>query len=216
MCNYCKKKGHVKDECYNLHDRPEEADHGYGGQQKGQVNLSQSKELPQSKEEFGSQKSSSTLRLDTQDIKRLKAFLETLRTSSTNLGGCSFVQLDMSLASHGYSASNSNQPTSWIIIIDFDATDHMTFSSISFSTCTPCSSSWKIITADGSPITVAGVSAILLSPFLTLKNDLHAPKLSTNLISVHHLLHDLNCSLTFLPNGCGFIRPNFNKDDWAC
>ena len=44
VCNCCKKKGHVRDECYKLDGRPQDSDRGYGRQTKGQANLSQSKE----------------------------------------------------------------------------------------------------------------------------------------------------------------------------
>lgn len=65
-------------------------------------------------------------------------------------------------------------------------------------------SSWKIIIADESSIIITGISDIYLSPFLTLKNALHVPKLATNLISIQHLINDSNCSLTFLLNYCVF------------
>lgn len=106
----------------------------------------------------------------------------------------------MSLPSCGHSASNYSQPASWII--DSGATNHMTFSSKSFSNYTPCSSSWKIITV--ASITVAGICDIYLSSSPTLKNVLHVPKLTTSPISVHRLLYDSNCSLTFLPHCCVF------------
>ena len=161
MCNYCEKKGHVKDECYKFHGRPQEVHRGYGEQWKGQVNLSRSKELSQSKEELGSQESSSTMGLDKQDIEKLKAFLKTLGTSSTNPGVCSFAQSCMSIASCGYNASSYNQPSSWIM--DSGATDHITFSSSSLSNYTSCSSSRKIITTVGSSITMAGIGDNYLS-----------------------------------------------------
>jgi len=120
----------------------------------------------------------------------------------------------MSLTSHGLSALDYNQPTSWII--DFGAIDHMTFSSKSLSPYTPCSSSRKIIIANGSSIIVTKIGDIHLSPSLTLKNPLHVPKLTTNLISVQHLINDSNCSLTFLSNYYVFQDQDSGEDNWAC
>ena len=75
----------------------------------------------------------------------------------------------------------------------------MTVTSTSFSTYTPCSSSQKILTVDGSSITMVEVGDIHLSPSLVLKNVLQVPKLTTNLVSVYHFLRDTNCVLIFYP-----------------
>ncbi|KAJ4712334.1 hypothetical protein OWV82_014593 [Melia azedarach] len=46
----------------------------------------------------------------------------------------------------------------------------------------------KIATADGSLSTVAGVGDVKISPSFILKNVLHVPKLSTNLVSINTLM----------------------------
>ena len=71
-----------------------------------------------------------------------------------------------------------------------------------FSTYSPCPSNKKISTADGTLITVAGQGEVQISPSITLKNVLHVPKLSTNLISIQNLTKDLSCNVVFYSNSC--------------
>lgn len=80
----------------------------------------------------------------------------------------------------------------------------MTHSSQNFSTYRPCPSTRKITTADGSLITVTGLGNIPINPCIALKNVLHVPKLSTNLISIKKLTQDLNCTVIFCSNYCEF------------
>ena len=91
---------------------------------------------------------------------------------------------------------------SWIV--DLGATDHMTHTLSHFSTYTPCPSNRKIIVANGSLVTVAGVGDIFITPNLVLKDVLHVPKLSANLISIQKLTKDLHCQVIFYPFYCVF------------
>ena len=77
---------------------------------------------------------------------------------------------------------------SWII--DFGATDHITSKSQLFHTYTPSPSNKKIAVANGSLVTVAGFEDIYIAPTLILKNVLHVPKLSANLVSIQKLTLD--------------------------
>lgn len=69
-----------------------------------------------------------------------------------------------------------------------------------FRTYTPCLSSRKIIVANGALATVAGFGEIHITSNLILKNVLHVPKLSDNLVSIKKLTHDLKCYATFTPS----------------
>ena len=91
---------------------------------------------------------------------------------------------------------------SWII--DSDATDHMTTKSQLFHTYTPNPSNKKIAVANGFLATVAGFGEIYISPTLILKNVLHVPNLSANLVSIQKLTHDLKCYAIFFPSYCVF------------
>ena len=114
---------------------------------------------------------------------------------------------------HPYSISLNASDTSydkpWIT--DSGATDHMTFESSLFITYSPCPSTRKVVTADGSLTTVAGIGDVQINSSLTLKNVLHVPKLSTNLISIHKLTHDLCCQFTFDDTYCIFQEKDSGK-----
>ena len=87
---------------------------------------------------------------------------------------------------------------SWII--DSGATDHMTSKSQLFNTYTLNPSNKKIVVANGSLATIAGFEDIYITPTLILKNVLHVPKFSANLVAIQKLTHDLKCYAIFLPS----------------
>ena len=80
----------------------------------------------------------------------------------------------------------------------------MTHASQYFSTYTSCPSSRKIIVANGSLAIVAGLGDIYVTPSLILKNVLHVPKLSANLVLIQKLIEDLKCYEIFHPSYCVF------------
>ena len=82
-------------------------------------------------------------------------------------------------------------------ILNSGATDHMTGTSELFSSYTPCAENQKVKIVDGSFATVVGKGTIIVSPSLTLKNVLHVPHLTYNLISVRKLALDFNCQVNF-------------------
>lgn len=85
--------------------------------------------------------------------------------------------------------------TSWII--DSGATNQLTPTSQFLHSCNPCLSNRKIMVANGSVATIAGVGDIRVTSTIILKNVLHVPKLSANQVSIKKLTKDLNCYATF-------------------
>ena len=77
------------------------------------------------------------------------------------------------------------------------AIDHMTYSSLLFSTYNPCLSNRKISIAIGSLTTVAGLEDIQVTPSFVLKYVLHVPKLAINLVSIQKITKDLKCHVYF-------------------
>ena len=80
----------------------------------------------------------------------------------------------------------------------------MTPKSQLFHTYTPSPSNKKIAVANGSLATIAGFGDIYITPTLILKNVLHVPKLSTSLVSIQKLTHDLKCYAIFFLYYCVF------------
>lgn len=70
----------------------------------------------------------------------------------------------------------------------------MTISSQFFSTYKPCSSNRKISVANGSLVTVAG-----------LTNLLHVPNLAASLVSIQKITKDLRYHLNFYPSYFVFL-----------
>lgn len=80
-----------------------------------------------------------------------------------------------------------------------------------FSTYFPCPSNKRIATADGSLTTVARVGDVKISASLTLKNVLHVPRLSTDLVSIQKLTQDLHCNVDFYRSYCVFQDKDSGK-----
>ena len=75
----------------------------------------------------------------------------------------------------------------------------MTHSSHQFNKYNPCPSNRKIAKVDSSLTIVIGVGDVQICPTLTLRNELHVPKLSANLVSIQKLTQNLGCNVTFYP-----------------
>lgn len=78
----------------------------------------------------------------------------------------------------------------------------MTCSSQKFISYTTCPSNRKIVITDGTTTTTANQGNVYISDTLILKNALHVPKLSTNLVSIQKLTIDYNCRVIFHPSYC--------------
>jgi hypothetical protein len=115
---------------------------------------------------------------------------------------CSLAYSGAFLTSIGLNVSGKTFANSWVM--DSGATNHMTHSPNGFTTYFQCPSSRKIATANGSLTTVAGVGDVKIGPSLILKNVLHVPRLSTNLVSIQKLTQDLRCNVVFHHSYCVF------------
>jgi hypothetical protein len=88
-------------------------------------------------------------------------------------------------------------------VIDFGATDHMTYSNEDFSDIVqPRRKIFLNVNGVSSPIT--RTRDVNLTQLLCLKNTLLVPNLSTKLISVGQLTEDLNYVVLMYPNFCIF------------
>ena len=189
-CTYCNKPRHTREKCWKLNGKSSSREWGnHGGQQRPQAHLA---EQPKPEE------NSATGGFNSEEIEKLKNLLGSLEKSS---GACSLTLSGKPSFLFCMNASGKIIfANSWII--DSGATDHMTPTSHLFHTYTPCPSNRKITVANGSLATVAGFGDIHITPILVLKNVLHVPKLSANLVSIQKLTHDLKCCATFFPSHC--------------
>ncbi|KAI5387497.1 hypothetical protein KIW84_073566 [Lathyrus oleraceus] len=115
-----------------------------------------------------------------------------------------------SIATKGKSAFlNVSLSHTWIV--DSGVSDHMAGESTMFSSYSPCACNQKIKIADGSFSAIASKESVVLSPMLTLKNVLHVPNLSCNLMFVSKLAQDINCQTNFFRSHKVFQDLNSGK-----
>ena len=135
-----------------------------------------------------------------------------LKLLKSNSGSLSTPNATIAQAGSKLNALSCHLPishTPWII--DSGASDHMTSFSHLFHTYTPCSGHKKVRIADGSYSPIAGNGLINLSKTISLKNVLHVPKLTCNLLSVSKLSRDSNCRVIFSKYHCVFQEQNSGK-----
>ncbi|KAL8161679.1 hypothetical protein V2J09_013168 [Rumex salicifolius] len=100
-------------------------------------------------------------------------------------------------------AGNVNSQ-SWVI--DSGATHHITLDLSLFDNYTVLPKAEFISMPDGSRKEIKHVGTVHLRGKFTIRNVLHVPKFSFNLISVTHLTKDLNFNLLFTPSQCLFVQ----------
>lgn len=129
------KEGTQKENCWKLNGKPPRMGPGggyKGNQPKGQVHLT-------NVEEPGRETRSTEIgRFNSEDIERLRNFLNTLEKPS---GSCSFAQNGNTLNSYVLGATNKYISSTWVI--NSGATDHMTHFANWFTTYKPCPSNNK-------------------------------------------------------------------------
>ena len=193
-CSYCKKSRHTRERSWKLHGKPPSREWIQRGEQsktQGQANVATVQENATQLQEFSG--------FNREEIERLRSLISNLEKPS---GTCSLVYSGESSSFIGLNVSDTTFAKSWVM--DSGATDHVTHSPSIFFTYFPCPSSRKIATANDSLITVAGIGDVKLNPSLVLKNVLHVPTLSTNLISIKKLTQDSNCNVIFNQVLCVF------------
>ena len=103
---------------------------------------------------------------------------------------CSLTLSGETLISLGLNASSNEFRNAWIL--DSSATDHMTHNPNQFKTYLSCPRNRKIVIADGTTTTMASIGDVQDTSNLVLKNVLHVPQLSTNLVSIQKLTRYLS------------------------
>ena len=177
-CDYCNKPRHTREACWKLHGKP--ADWKNSKHSRASANEVENLEKNLSKEQ----------------IAHLIKLLTSNPPPSTPSGSLAQTgSIINALFSHSTTAP-------WII--DSGASDHMTSISSLFDSYYPCPGNKKVRVADGSLSSIAGKGSIKISGTIELKNVLHVPKLSCNLLSVSKLTKDSNCCAVFFDSHCEF------------
>jgi transposase InsO family protein len=186
VCDYCGKNRHTRQDCFKLHGRPNNRKTG----------------------KFGDRPASSTNEANSSPFtkEQMDHLFKLLKfNSSPNVPVGTVAQT----GKNSWALSVQNHSNPWII--DSGASEHMTNCSHLFSSYFPSSGSEKVRIADGSYSSIAGKGSIKISEQITLQSVLHVPKFACNLLSVHKLSKDTNCSVLFRSSTCVFQDQNSGK-----
>ncbi|XP_073104383.1 uncharacterized protein [Elaeis guineensis] len=213
VCFHCKKPGHTKTFCWDLHGRPNQprrGSRGRGGRRSGGRTGGQNHVRGPAQANLSEETEGAIRSLSTEEYQTFRRMMEKYESSS-NTTPSTLEQsshqdeyLDSSLfahsgtsykLSHAFTCGTSN---SWVI--DSGASSHMTGAPNSFISYSPCSGHDKVRIADGSFTPVSRKGSIDCTPNLRLSSVLHVPSFPTNLLSISSVTRDLNCSVTFWPS----------------
>lgn len=91
--------------------------------------------------------------------------------------------------------------SSWLT--DFDPTHHVTLDAILMTCHSDYGGPDRCMVGDGSGLNISHISSFVLSSHTadsSLKNVMHVPEISRNLLSVAQFIKDNNCSFEFHPS----------------
>ena len=195
VCSYCKKSGHIKDKCWQLHGRPPHLARAHAVQNSQQNSQTGSGSImPSAANVTGNSIMTPAQDFQTmlQEIQHLKNLLNHSNSviSSTSLAnsGKNYILSSLTLFT-------TNLTTAWLL--DSGATDHMTPLSNIFTSYESVAPRKNVQTADGTLLPVAGIGAINLKPIGHITYVLHVPKLFVSLVSVQKLASLKNYNILF-------------------
>ena len=200
-CDHCNKAYHTRETCWLIHGKPEDFVPN---------RLKKKGVTPHSVQRVSSQSAPpGVVNLTSSQVEQLCNLLSqsTVKSKAAPGASPSTPAPNVSLMARQGSSEPSvahmlNSGKQWIV--DSGATDHMTGNSQFFLSYSPSSGQQKVQMANVNFSTVAGKGTVRLSPALLLKDVLHVPKLTYNLISVCKLTTDLPCGVNFSKTACVF------------
>ena len=184
VCSSCKKPGHHKDKCWQLHGRPPHLAkaHAVQNSQKGGGLDVTSKNIP----------SAQDFQKMLQELQHLKTVLN---SSTSIIGSTSMANSGKNEIFSSLTFFTNNITAAWIL--DSGATDHKTPLSHIFTSYEPVAPGKHVQTADGTLLPVIGIGVINLQPIGLITHVLHVPKLFVSLVSIQRLAKLKNYSILF-------------------
>lgn len=198
FCDHCKKAGHAKENCWQIHGKPAHLKKKIGGFKGGDSHAFQVSTSDQGQQ------------LNPGDLASVKEQLEQLyRLFNSQTTPIPTVNLVQTGTPPKLALLLTKTNDLWAS--DSGATDHMSGKRHLFSTYKPCTEKLQVKLADGSYASVAGIGTVILTPLIVLKNVLHVPDLTYNLISVKKIARDHQCRVIFTEFDCVFQDRNSGK-----
>ncbi|KAL2901568.1 Retrovirus-related Pol polyprotein from transposon RE1 [Bienertia sinuspersici] len=201
VCTHCRKRGHDRDSCFDLHGRPDWYNELLLRRSRGAP--------PPPAANSGSRSSVAVNRGQQQGSSRANAVFDAATGASAMshdvgiLGAYpnphANVLPNTSNSVDRMSGINFSTSSSWIL--DTGATNHITNNYQLLFDTTPVSH-WPVGLPNGQHAMATLIGSVSLSPRLILKNVLYVPELHCNLISVSKLIDTSNCFVQFTNDLC--------------
>ncbi|XP_055814413.1 uncharacterized protein LOC129884063 [Solanum dulcamara] len=219
-CTYCKKTGHVHDDCFRLHGFLEDFEFTkskeYGHNIRGNAVIG-NEEAEDMSPTPTAQSSQFTTNQGNQFSKEqyneiVQQVLKEMKLCQSSTSGSALNANAMAGTILKYSGSCFAVYNTSTWIIDSGASEHMCFNPNSFLTLKPLSTPLNISLPNSFRIYVTHIGSVSVHPNLTLNNVLLVPEFKYNLLSVHRLCVQLQCDLLFTLTGCVLQDPSLRKE----
>lgn len=211
-CNVCGVKGHSGSRCWRVIGYPPwYPKHSKSGQapRRNVPNSSNSRwntRTPNTKTaanaQLGPSNDSSGLCFTPQQLEQLAKLVPQLSMGQVKSSDTDD-ELDEHFSGMVSCLNAQSQPTEWIV--DSGASDHMAYNLASLQNCVPFSDNSKINMPTGDNVVIFHIGKVSLAPGLVLDKVLCVPAFKHNLLSVHKLLADNNCTIQFYDTYCTII-----------
>ena len=194
-CEVCKKRRHTKETCWKVQGKPSWVTQNDRGKQQGNGSRG-----------FMVEQESPSARQGAGELftKEQIEYLQRILGSTTKNATATHVTTTSIESMALYSLKSEN----WIV--DSGASDHMTGLSHVFLDYKPFHGEKMVQVADGKLTNVAGIGTVKIGK-LFLKEVLHVPRFTCNLISVGKVVQDNNCSVNFSFDCCVFQELGIGK-----
>ena len=167
VCTYCKRLGHLKDKCYQLHERP--------------PHIAKAHMIQHPQQGGTSSETAEALQGMMKELQKLTTIINS--SSSSIVGSTSMANSGIKTIISSFHMNSQITPG----ILDSGATDHMTLTYMFFKSYEPIAPGKHVQTADETLLPVAGIGTMHIQPIGLLTHVLHVPNLFVNLISVQRL-----------------------------
>ncbi|XP_019238963.1 PREDICTED: uncharacterized protein LOC109219019 [Nicotiana attenuata] len=221
MCRYCKKPGHLIENCYKLHGYPP----GFGSKFRRPTAFAQISDPPDmGATDNSASESSKVIPLDilgnilTKEQydqllnllqqSKMSSASQDIPSSSANFAGLIGTSVFSNSTSY---VCNFTKVEDDFWIIDSSATNHMTPHQSLLTDIKPLPLPYLVTLSNGYKVKVHCIGSLYLSPTISLPNVLLVPSFHYNLISLNQLLVHLKCYAFFTAYACALLQGPFLK-----
>ncbi|OIT37115.1 hypothetical protein A4A49_61999, partial [Nicotiana attenuata] len=198
FCDYCKKPGHTRDNCYRIHDFPQDFKFTKGRNAASATNVH-----TECEEAEGGSHNQEFQHLTKDQYNQLLSLLEKFPGRNTaegsnniacgvaNFAGILACSTCKEIAETTICKCSKSVADLWIL--DSGASNHMNYRKSFLKNIRTLSCPFLVILPNGYRVKVTEIGDAFLGPMLTLVKVLYVPSFKCNLISIHSLTDYLDC-----------------------